>query len=185
MSKRIPVEHLRECLEYNPDTGILTWRRRPRDHFETDWGFRVSNSRFAGKVAGWSSRNDYSDVRITHQGKHILVKAHRVCWALWHGEWPSSLIDHVNGIRSDNRLVNLRACTRSQNMENLRGAHRRNKCGLIGVYFDKRSGMWVSSIQANGKKHWVGSFGTAEEAHQAYLAAKARLHTFNPVQRSA
>ena len=81
------------------------------------------------------------------------------------------VVDHANGDTLDNRKINLRICNQSQNMGNSK-RHKRNKSGFKGVYLEKRTGKYVSSIKCN-KKFWIGSFDTAEKAARAY-DAKAR-----------
>jgi hypothetical protein len=92
------------------------------------------------------------------------------------GEWPKQEIDHINGVRTDNFISNLREADRWLNCQNIRQAPSSSSTGLMGVYFDKRSRMWVASIIAYRKKHYLGRFSTPEEGHAVYLLAKRRLH---------
>jgi hypothetical protein len=92
---------------------------------------------------------------------------------MWHNEQPPALLDHINGDRADNRIVNLRAATHQQNMVN-RAAARKNKSGLKGVR--QRGERWLAQITLNRRGVFLGSFATAEAAAAAYGAAAARSH---------
>ncbi|MFA6278364.1 MAG: hypothetical protein WC622_16575, partial [Pedobacter sp.] len=84
-----------------------------------------------------------------------------------------------NGIRDDNRWINLRKATRSENIQNLKKAHKSNKStGLLGVYLNKKEGSIYSKITINKKVIYLGCFKTAEEAHKIYLTAKRELHPY-------
>lgn len=90
------------------------------------------------------------------------------------GELPEHDVDHENGNRIDNRWHNLRKVTRGQNMQNLKGAHKDNSTGLLGVMRHRDN--YQARIMKDGIKHYLGDFDTAESAHKAYLAAKRQLH---------
>ncbi|MEJ1933732.1 HNH endonuclease, partial [Nostoc sp. NIES-2111] len=106
----------------------------------------------------------------------VLYMLHRVAWLIAAGRWPVGQIDHINGIRSNNRLANLRDVTSGENMQNMRRAQVRNQCGLLGVSQEPRTQRWVSRIQVDGRQQHLGTFATAEEAQRAYLRAKRQLH---------
>jgi AP2 domain/HNH endonuclease len=84
-------------------------------------------------------------------------------------------VDHIDGDGLNNRRCNLRAATRSQNMHNQR-VRRDNASGFKGVHLDKRTSMWTAQIASGGKRKRLGSYGSPEEAHAAYVLASARLH---------
>ena len=100
-------------------------------------------------------------------GQKVFV--HRVVFLYHHGYIPKS-VDHINGVRTDNRIENLRPATSTENNRN-RVIHKNNACGFKGVYLDKRRNNWVASITIGYKAKFLGSFGTPEEAHAAYLKA--------------
>lgn len=104
--------------------------------------------------------------RIKVGGRTYL--AHRLAWVLHYGEWPSQRIDHINGVRHDNRIANLRLCTNSQNVAHQFKA-RVSASGLRGVYPER--GRWCSKIVINYQPHYLGSFSTKEAAADAYRAA--------------
>jgi hypothetical protein len=177
-TKDIPVEFLRECFEYNPETGILTWKERPESHFI---GSRAQNpvsrfnTRYAGKQVGTLNRG-YLQTRLHIKGSRFTtVNVHRICWALATGEWPKGEIDHINGIHDDNRLCNLRDATRLENQLNPNNRLRKNnKSGYRGVY--KYYGKWRATRNLTEKS----SFDTPEEASRAYLDAISKVATKKP-----
>lgn len=169
--KPLPTpEVLRQLLDYDPETGALTWKPRPAHFF--------SGSKFSAEhaSANWNSRWAGKPAFTANTGGGYLhgsvlgssYRAHRVIWALTHGEWPECDIDHINHNRSDNRLVNLRAVDRA---ENLRNSSKRsdNTSGVNGVYRNKRLGKWQAYIRAEGKMLYLGVF---EHLSDAVLARK-------------
>lgn len=105
------------------------------------------------------------------------VLAHRIAWALQHGEWPQGEIDHINGDRQDNRIENLRDVPSFVNKQNLRSATKRNRLGILGVH--ARRGKFRAFISVDGAVRALGTFHSAIEAHAAYLAAKRAGHKGN------
>jgi len=92
----------------------------------------------------------------------------------YYGELPPKYIDHINGVRDDNRITNLRAVTAAGNAENRRRAQKNTASGFLGVA--RNGNNWQAYIRVNKKPTYLGTFKTPEEAHQAYLAAKRKLH---------
>lgn len=170
---------LPELLEYDPETGVLTWKERGPEWFKSETSARTWNARFAGRRA-LSSR----DSRGYEAGKMLgrSVRAHRVCWALHTGEWPSDEIDHINGVGYDNRFANLREATRAENNQNL-SSFSNSTSRYPGVHWDRNRCKWRAKIFSRGRDITIGRFETEEEAFAAYCAAKRKLHTFNPVPR--
>lgn len=104
-------------------------------------------------------------------------RAGRLAWFLSHGEWPCGEIDHINGDRLDDRLANLRVVDRAENSQNKAGAQVNNmSCALLGASWNKQHRRWQAKLMARKVRYHIGYFGTAEEAHSAYMTAKARLH---------
>ncbi|WP_079742362.1 HNH endonuclease [Pseudomonas aeruginosa] len=167
-----PIDFLREALSYDPESGVLTWKDRPRSHFATDRGHRVFRSRDVGKVAGHVVQS--TGYRLINLGQYGFIGAHRIALALVTGEWPE-VVDHINGDPLDNRLLNLRSCTKEQNCRNRR-MNRGNRAGLKGVSAHPNTPRWIARIQHQGKQHYIGTFDTPELAHAAYVAASKRLH---------
>jgi hypothetical protein len=105
---------------------------------------------------------------------------HRLAWLYMTGKWPDPECDHRDGDGLNNRWVNLREADRARQMQNV-APSKSGASGLLGAH--KSKDRWISSITVGGRQHYLGRFATAEEAHIAYLAAKARLHTFQPTPR--
>jgi hypothetical protein len=94
---------------------------------------------------------------------------------MYHGKWPEHQVDHINGIRSDNRPGNLREATFAQNQQN-RATPRNNTSGCKCVSWCKKTGSWRVAIKSNGKSHWIGQFKAFEDAKKAYEDAAKNLH---------
>ena len=174
-----PIEVLRRLFDCDPLTGVLTFRSRPREDFDHDRHWRMWLRRYEGKSAGSLRQDGYLIVSPVIKGVTHPPLAHRLIWAIMHGGWVP-VVDHRNGCGSDNRLANLRdAVGQSENMQNM-AAHARR-----GVSIDARgpSPLYNARITRGGKVVHLGSFGTPEAAHAAYLEAKERLHAFQPVPR--
>lgn len=167
----ITQEYLKECLTYNPKTGVFTWLKRPRHHFGTDRGWKMFNSRNVGKPAGheWPKKNSRTSyMQIGIDGQKYL--AHRLAWLYIHGTWPDNSIDHIDGSGLNNKLINLRDVTPRQNSMN-RKTNLNNSSGFKGVYFDKSKKKFRAYIDVNGKKKMLGYFTSLEAAKAAREAA--------------
>ena len=151
----ITQEYLKFILNYNEITGIFTWENRPSNRIQLK------------QIAGCEQKIGYITIQINK--KHY--KAHRLAWLYVYGEWPKNQIDHINGIRNDNRIENLRDVSVRENSSN--GVeHRNNK--LIGAYITKDK-KWKSQIQINKKLIYLGIYNTELEAHNAYITKKEAL----------
>jgi hypothetical protein len=100
---------------------------------------------------------------------------HRLAWFYVYKVWPSDNIDHINGNKSDNRLVNLRQATQSQNMHN-RNKYKNNTSGYKGVTWHKQYKKWNAQITYNNKLINLGFFDCPVEAHKAYCKAADKMH---------
>ncbi len=130
-----------------------------------------------GAVAGNLLRNGY--LRLCLNKKEYYL--HRLAWFYSHGHVPPDHVDHINGVRDDNRLINLRLANPGENQQNLYSPLSHNTSGYLGVSFDKRVRKWYSRIVVEGSQSYLGSFSTPEEAHQAYLKAKRKMHPFGMI----
>lgn len=171
--RQLTQEYVRSLFEYAPETGVLTWKERPIEHFATEQSWRLMNKRCAGKVAGSSHAGEGSYLAICLKGTKYLV--HRLIWLHVHGEEPDE-VDHLNGVRNDNRISNLRNVSRSENMKNKRLSNS-NKSGVTGVVWHKAAGKWVAQIRVSGQQYHLGVFETVEEAANVRAAAQ-REHCF-------
>lgn len=145
---------LRSKMDYDAETGRLVW---------TDCNHKTRN----GSEVGYLGPQGY---RITNLGKRPMC-VHRLIWLYAYGVWPVGEIDHINGIRSDNRLCNLREATREQNARN-RPAQRGR--AIKGITFAR--GKYQAQIRFGGKNIYLGRFDTAEQAGAAYESAARDLH---------
>jgi hypothetical protein len=104
---------------------------------------------------------------------------HRLAWLYVHDRWPQGVTDHINRVRTDNRIANLREVTRGQNNQNSR-RRKDNTSGHPGVTWFKRTAQWRAYIQAGGKVHSLGYFTDLDAAVAARKAAEAAHHTHRP-----
>lgn len=125
----------------------------------------------AGTVAGCVNHYGYVVIRYNSEKYY----AHRLIWIYLYGKIFTD-IDHINGIRNDNRQENLREVTRAENNQNLRKPRSVNKSGFLGVSFKKQANAYVAQICVNKTVHHLGLYKTPEEAHEAYLTAKRKWH---------
>ena len=155
----LDLGYLREILKYDPETGSFTWLRS------------LSNRAPAGVLAGVIAKNGYRYIRI-HKRSYL---AHRLAWFFVHGAWPADQIDHIDCVRSNNALSNLREANMSNNGANglLRST---NTSGYKGVSWDARKRKWVAGVKKNYKRHVLGLFDDPYEAHLVYVAGATRLH---------
>ena len=147
---------LQEVLRYEPESGLFFWVAPTKYH-----------PRLRDYVAGGISTGY---VMIKVDGRKY--KAHRLAWLYTHGEWPAGDLDHANGSPLDNRIANLRPATNPQNQANR--SRTRGKATPKGVKA-LPSGRFQARIRVNHELIHLGTFATAEQAQQAYLAA-ARTH---------
>lgn len=178
MAELLSGECLRALFDYDPESGALTWKTRPREDFTDLRAWRTWLAQHEGKSAGGRHKG-YLRLNFMHGGVRRQIAAHRAIWALVYGHWPVHDLDHRNGDRSDNRLSNLREATRAENVQNLRPTP------TLGCWFDARTGRFAAAISVNRGKVWLGRFATREEARASYLAAKAKFHPFQPIPREA
>lgn len=151
---------LRELVEYDSDTGVFTWRT-------------AGQGKRLGAPAGSITTRGYARVKVDYVG----YPAHRLAWLYVHGQWPAHEIDHINGIKTDNRISNLRDVSATINRQNLRAAKSNSSSGLLGVF--QANNKWVASIGVKRKRLTIGHFESKEDAYEAYLTAKRALHEGN------
>lgn len=133
-------EYIKKIFTYNHETGELVWAIKPRQNVSI------------GDIAGC---DHLGYVRVTINRKGYL--AHRLAWLYVYGEWPKELLDHINHIKTDNRIENLREVTHQGNQRNA-GVRKDNKSGLPGVAWHARIGKWQVRISVNDKEKHLGYF---------------------------
>jgi hypothetical protein len=156
---KLTRQRLLEVLRYDPDSGHFFWvapKMRPKARL--------------GLPAGTPDRDGYVMVRIDRRG-HM---AHRLAFLYMTGEWPEKQVDHINGLKNDNRWSNLRDVSASVNSQNKR---------VRGITSHK--GRWLARICVNGRRTHLGWFNSPELARAAYVAAKRELHPGCAVQGAA
>lgn len=158
--REISAIRLREVLDYQPETGVFLWKARTA----------ITNR--VGEVAGTVDSRGYIRIGVD---RHIY-KAHRLAWLFVHGCLPDGEIDHINGVKSDNRIANLRDVSRMTNQQNQRASLSRQIGRHIGVTPHPATGKWRARIWHQGKNLSLGLHATQEDAHKAYLKAKRQLH---------
>lgn len=172
MKNDLSPEYLKTCLIYDPESGGLEWRVRPEDHFSGGaktpaHEAAIWNSKYAGKPAFANPSSD-GYRRTSVSGRKLL--AHRVAWALHFGAWPGGEIDHINGVRHDNRMANLRCVDRQENARNLSVTSGESR----GVYWYAPTSRWVSKIYNAGKMLHLGYFKSRDDAVAARRAAERK-----------
>lgn len=148
------IDVLKSLLRYEPDTGLIYWVAKGKGMIKK-------------KAAGTKLHSGYLGICIGPK----RWQSHRIAWALHTGAWPKDQIDHINGIKTDNRACNLREATNSQNGKNL-GISKANKSGIKGVSFETYTGRWKATIRVDGKSISIGRFDSIENAAKARKLAE-------------
>ncbi len=148
----ISHEELKQRLSYNEFTGVFTWLNSKSNVAQTG-----SRAGCLNKVTG------YRQIRLN--GKTYIE--HRLAWFWYYNEWPNDQIDHINQIKTDNQISNLRVVSTSGNNQNKSSK---------GCTYDKYMQKWKAYIGINNKKIHLGYFDTEEEAIAVYKANKKILH---------
>lgn len=174
--KRHSMEYLRECFSVDCEKGCIVWKIRPEHHFRTKRGQLIANGRNALKEAGSIDSIEPGKKRATKY-KSIGVngaryKYHHVIWLFHTGLWPTEL-DHISGNGLDNRILNLREATSSENSRNL-PLSSRNKSGVSGLHWVKQERAWTVGIGVNGKWKYLGIFKDKQEAINVRKAAEKK-----------
>lgn len=154
-------KRLKELFSYDPETGLFT-------RLVARGGYK------AGEILAGCPSPFHPAIRIDR----VLYFAHRLAWLYMTGAFPVHEIDHKDTDPTDNRFSNLREATGAQNRQNLRRPRKDNTFGFLGVTFIKKNGLWRAQISVGGDHKYLGEFTTREQAYDAYLAAKVRLHPY-------
>jgi len=172
-------EQAKRTFVYNRETGKLYWSAsRPRSDFATSIGWKIFRKRNGGKELSCLDNRGYIRFGITVLGeRQRLYRAHRVIWLLEHGEWPEE-IDHINGIRHDNRLENLRNVSHKVNLKNM-SMRKNNTSGVVGVHQEKRYGRWAAYISVDKRIRHLGNFKDKQDAIAARKAAETKYGFHN------
>lgn len=167
----IEIDLLRKLLRYDPESGKLFWRGRPREMFKTDRAFKTWNTRYCGSEALTAvSAQGYRVGNINY----VLHSAHRVIWALCKGQWPEYQIDHIDGNKTNNIISNLRDVTVAMNGKNSK-IKSNNTSGFNGVCWCKTKLKWKARVTVNKVPKSLGYFEDIEKAVSARKVAEAGL----------
>lgn len=150
---------LREYLRYSEETGELFWAKQ------------LGACRIGSK-AGYYDSQGRGTIRLFT----FSYPTSRVVWAMMTGKDPKFEIDHIDGNPANDRFENLRDVPHKENMQNRTKPSKRSSSGYLGVFPTRNPNKWCASIHSEGKKHHVGVFDCPKKAHEAYLAAKRKLH---------
>lgn len=165
MNRKITYEELKEWLDYDDQSGIF---RVLKSHHKS----RI------GTIAGSITKRGYISLSILGN----TCRAHQIAWLYVYGEYPKSAIDHKDGNRSNNAIDNLRLIDPAGNTHNIFSAYSTSTSGLLGAHYCARKKRFKATLTVKGKRHFLGSFMTAAEAHDAYMLAKA---TYHPMSEAA
>lgn len=143
-------------LTYQEDTGYFVWTK-------------------TGRRAGSVDTNGYRVLSVGTRQTRDRCYEHQLAWYDYYGVWPNE-IDHINGIKSDNRIINLRNVSHKTNNQNTIKPRAHNKTGYLGVTYSKERNKYYASISYNSCKKYLGTFKTPQEAHEAYLLFKREYH---------
>lgn len=149
----VDVTILRSVLDYDAGSGVFTWKVRP------------SRRVYAGDVAGTRDKEGYTVIKFQRR----LYFAHRLAWMYCFGHWPTQRIDHINQVKSDNRIENLRDVSHAANMCNISEICM-TKTGVRGV--TKPKNRYCATINFGGVQRRIGWYDTCAEAKSAYQVAK-------------
>jgi len=162
-TSQLTQDQLKSLLHYDPDTGHFTWNyTRPKCS--------------KGTIAGGLCKDGYVMIGINYS----IYRAHRLVWLYMTGAFPPAHIDHINGIRTDNRAVNIRLATPAQNQQNLKLRHD-NASKHAGISWSKQHNRWYTYININGKRKFLGLYTELFDAVTARKTAEQIYHPYRPI----
>lgn len=159
-SKLPDISLVSSTISYDPFTGLFTWKTHRCNKIKI------------GDAAGTKHRDGYCYIVINKK----RFPSHRLAWFLHYGHEPVNFIDHINGKRTDNRIINLREATQKQNAEN-RLLHKNNSTGFRNVHFNKRARKFQVALEHNGDSVYCGIFDKVEDADKTARFVRSKLFT--------
>jgi hypothetical protein len=154
----ITQEELKELLNYNSETGVFTWKVSP------------ARQVFSGDIAGTKRKDGYIQIKV----KNKLILSHRLAWIYMYGYLPK-YIDHINGQRDDNRIINIREVSNQQNSLNSK-ISKNNTSGIKGVYWDKSRNKWTVRLSIDGKCKFFKRFDDIDLAKLVIEEVRNKYH---------
>jgi hypothetical protein len=162
----ITQQDLHELLDYDANTGVFCWKKKRR-------GIQVN------KPLG--TNNGFGYLRITVMSKSYY--AHRLAWMYVHGNLPYGEIDHINGIKDDNRIENLRDLQSISNANNKTKANKRSKSKILGVSWHKKANKWAAFICVYKERKYLGLFSDIKQAETAYQLERQKIQYFEAINQ--
>lgn len=162
MAQKLTQKYIKQCFEYNPETGVFKKKKRPRHHFSTDIGYRRSLIKYherEGEPAGTVNAIGYLVISVNR----VNYTAHRLAWLYHYGHMPDGNIDHIDGNPLNNSISNLRIATHEQNSRNVR-MRPENKTGIVGVIYEEKYDRWKAFIGVGSGKSISKNFKTLLDA---------------------
>ncbi|HDN1095979.1 TPA: HNH endonuclease [Escherichia coli] len=156
---KAPSDDIKDFLSYDPDTGIFKWVKH-----------RCQTAK-PGDVVTYKDRKGY----ILLGWSRVYYRAHRLAWWWVYGEMPTKQIDHINGIRDDNRICNLRLADEFQQNHN-RKTPVTNTSGVKGVNWSKPHNAWCARVAFKGTRYQIGYFQNLNEAEESLREFRVKLH---------
>jgi len=157
MTQKIELDRLRDILDYTPETGVFTWK------------VKVSDKINIGQRAGSNAAKGYRQLKVAG----VVYNEHRLAWFYVYGSWPEKDIDHINQIKNDNRIENLRDVPKSINSLNKYNPNTNSTIGYRGVRWDKNK--YTATVRYKGVSYPLGRFNDAEEASKAYQTTRINI----------
>ena len=157
---KLTQEILKELIHYDPETGVFTWKFRELKWFTSNWNYNIWNNKYPNSICGITPMSD-GYLRVSILGKSY--KQHVLAFLYMTGNFPNNMVDHEDGVKSNNKWSNLREATNSTNQKNAKISGR-NKTGCVGVSFCKSSNKYKTFVMNNNSKLHLGYFDTLEEA---------------------
>lgn len=168
---QITQNQLKKLIDYCETTGEFTWKERPPELFKTKRALSTWNARYAGKRAGSVNKvSGYVEITVMD----VFFYGHRLAWIYVYGEAPDCDIDHINHIRHDNRLCNLRMATDEQNQQNQK-LSKSSSSGHTGVNWSSRKNSWIVQACHSGKRIYGGQFKNIADAVEKRAEINASL----------
>lgn len=159
----ITQSELKNVIHYDDISGIFTWTKS------------LSKRAKQGSKAGSINSGGYIKIVIKNKG----YRAHRLAFIYMLGKNPNNFVDHIDGNTLNNSWSNLREATHAENMQNIKKSYKNNKLGIVGV--SMHQGKYKAQIAINKKHIFIGLFDTKEDASNAYLKFKRKIHEFNTI----
>jgi hypothetical protein len=156
---KLTQKYLKECLDYNPETGIFKWKERPTHHFKDNKRqkalsvCKMWNTCHFNTIAGHKEKDNYISIVINGKG----YRSHRLAFLYMEGYMPENMVDHIDQNPSNNKWNNLREVSNRCNQQNCK-LNTMNTSGVTGVNWVKSSNKWKSVIMINGKTKYLGMY---------------------------